>query len=223
MRRAACRAITAAGGVDRDTAAAIRIEPDAQVRRLAVAARDQFRNMDRADADKLVKRYFQQSGLKAQGTLAYEDPKPLLEHFTLDASFDVEQMIPVPGGMEVEPWFISLAPVSGIVGRNLGSDEQAAGESSCGGVLSDEEYVFEFPETMRIAALPSNLSLEQSGVAYTATYRQEANRIHVKRTLNDRTPGPVCSAEYNASYSQLMRKIMPDLRSQIIYLKKEAP
>ncbi|WP_368563571.1 DUF3857 domain-containing transglutaminase family protein [Pseudoxanthomonas sp. UTMC 1351] len=210
----------------------LRIQPDGSVKgtlqlklngRLAVAARNQFRNMDRADADKLVKRYFQQSGLKAQGTLVYEDPKPLLEHFTLDASFDVEQMIPVPGGMEVEPWFISLAPVSGIVGRNLSSDEQAAGESSCGGILSDEEYLFEFPETMRIAALPSNLSLEQSGVAYTATYRQEANRIHVKRTLNDRTPGPVCSAEYNASYSQLMRKIMPDLRSQIIYLEKEAP
>lgn len=191
--------------------------------RLAVAARDQFRNMDRADADKLVKRYFQQSALKAVGTLVYEDPKPLLDHFTMDASFEVEQMIPVPGGMQIQPWFISLAPVSSIVGRNLGSDEQAAGESSCGSVLSDEEYVFEFPETMRIAALPSDVSLEQDGVAYAATYRQEANRVHVKRTFDDRTPGPVCSAEYNASYSQLMRKIMPDLRSHIIYLRKEAP
>lgn len=210
----------------------LRIQPDGSVKgtlqlqlngRLAVAARDQFRNMDRADADKLVKRYFQQSALKAEGTLVYEDPKPLLEHFTLDASFDVEQMIPVPGGMQIQPWFISLAPVSGIVGRNLGNDEQAAGESSCASVLSDEEYVFEFPATMRIAALPSDISLEQGGVTYAATYRQEANRVHVKRTLNDRTPGPVCSAEYNASYAQLMRKIMPDLRSQIIYLRKEAP
>jgi len=42
--------------------------------RPAVAARDQFRNFSRSDADQLVKRYFQASGLKATGTLQYEDP-----------------------------------------------------------------------------------------------------------------------------------------------------
>lgn len=212
----------------------LRVQPDGSVKgsfqlelngRVAVAARDQFRDMERSDADKLIKRYFQQSGLKATGTLGYEDPQPLLEHFALDASFDVEQMIPVPGGMQVQPWFISFAPVSGIVGRNVqGDGEQPPGESSCGSILSDEEYVFEFPDNMRIAALPRNLSLEYGGVVdYTATYRSEANRIHVKRTLDDRTPGPVCSADYNAGYSQLMRRIMPDLRAQIIYLDKDAP
>lgn len=211
----------------------LRVQPDGSVKgsfqlelsgRVAVAARDQFRNMERDDADKLIKRYFQRSGLKATGTLSYEDPQAMLEHFALDASFDVERMIPVPGGMQVQPWFISFAPVSGIVGRYLGDDEKPPGESSCGSILSDEEYVFEFPGNMRIAALPRDLSLDHGGVvAYTATYRSEANRIHVKRTLDDRTPGPVCSAEYNAGYVQLMRRIMPDLRSQIIYLDEKAP
>lgn len=209
----------------------LRISPDGSVKgtqqlelggRLAVATRDQFRNMDPADADKLVKRYFQATALKAEGSVEYDDPKPLLDQFKLGASFDVQRMLPVPGGIAIAPLFFSLSPVSGIVMRNVGSDDQPEGESSCGGVLSEEEYVYEFPDSVRIVAMPADFSAQNDDVSYVATYRRAGNRVLVKRTLDDRTPGPVCSAEYNTSYAQLMRKIMPNVRAQIIYLTQDA-
>lgn len=209
------------------TKSVFRIQPDGSVKgthkielggRLAVAARDQFRHMSASDAGQLVKRYFRQSGLKADGELQYDDPRPMSDRYTMQASFEVEQMLPLSGGIQVQPWFISFAPVSGIVMRNLGQADGEAGESACGGILSEEEYVFEFPGTARIASVPADVSLEREGVSYASTYRREGNSVHVRRVLNDGTPGPVCSQEYNAGYSALMRAIAPDLRSQIVYL-----
>lgn len=187
--------------------------------RLAARARDQFRGVSATDAGQLVKRYFQQSALKASGSVSYPDPTPLLEQFSIDAEFEVEQMLPVPGGFHVQPWFITYAPVMMLVAGNVGSDELPSGESNCGGIFSEEEYTLEFPDELEVVALPPDVSLESEDVTYTATHRRDGNRIHVRRLLNDRTPGPVCSPEYNAGYSDMMRKILPGLRSQIVYLR----
>ncbi len=205
------------------------IRPDGSVKgslhlqlsgRLAIAARDQFRNLTPSDADEMVKRYFQASGLDATGTLQYADPKPLLAHFSLQAEFDVERMIPVPGGMQVQPWFITFAPVAGLVARNMGDAGQPAGESACGSIFSDEEYEFEFPDALHVAAVPDDFSNRFQEVSYAATYRRKDNRIEVKRTLDDRTPGPVCTADYNTGYAQFMRTLSPNLRAQIVYLDR---
>lgn len=207
------------------------IQPDGSVKgklrvelagRLAVGARDQFRNMPKEDAKKLVKHYFQRMSLKAEGELRYDDPAPLLESFWLEADFNVQQMLAVPGGMQVQPWFISFAPISSMVAGNLGDPDQPSGESQCGSLLSDEDYVFEFPATLKIAAMPADVSVDHAGSTYKATYRRADNRVEVGRTLDDRTPGPVCSAEYNTGYQQFLRKIMPDLRAQIVYLPEPA-
>nr|WP_255783773.1 DUF3857 domain-containing protein [Lysobacter chinensis] len=205
----------------------LRVDPDGSISgtqrlelsgRLAVAARDQFRDMPASDVDELVKRYFQQASLKASGEVSFPDPKPLLEEFSIDAEFEVEKMLPVPAGIQVQPWFVSFAPISGVVTSNLGSDEHPPGESGCAGIVSEERYELEFADGLRIVALPQDLSLEYEGVSYTASYRRDGNTVQVHRLLNDRTPGPVCSPEYNAGYAAMMRRIMPELRSQIIYL-----
>lgn len=210
----------------------VRIQPDGAVKatmsvelggRLAMAARDQFRDMPASDVDKLVKRYFQQGAMRATGKLRFDDPNPLLEHFKLEADYEVERMLPVPGGMQVQPWFMSLAPIQAIVSRNLPTDDVPAGDGACSGIKSEEEYVFEFPASLRIAAMPTDLSVQGSHLTYTATYRREGAGLRIERVLDDRTPGPICTADYNTEYAALMRKIMPDLRSQIVYLGTESP
>ena len=203
------------------------IQPDGSVKgsqrlelsgRLAVAAREQFRNMPADDADKLVKRYFRGSGYKANGKLRFDDPKPMLEKFWIEADFDIERALPLSGGLPVQPWFVSFAPVSGTVARNLGDEETPAGESGCGGILTEETFTFEFPSSMRIAAVPADASVQEGNVRYAATFRRQGNRIEASRSLDDRTPGPVCTAEYNAEYAKTMRDIFPGLRQQIVYL-----
>ncbi len=190
--------------------------------RLAVSAREQFRELDLGSRDDLVRKYFRSTGLTATGTLRFDDPKPLEENFAIQASFDVEDLVIVPGGFPIAPWFLSLAPISGIVANQQPDPGQPAGESACGGIRSEEEYVYEFAAPLRIVAIPPDASFSEGPVAYTATHRREGNRIEVKRTLDDLTPGPVCSAEYNTGYQQLMRKALTNLRAQIVYLSGES-
>lgn len=185
---------------------------------MAVAVREQFRNLSASDAEKLVKMFFQQMAVKADGSVEYDDPKPLEERFRLSAKFKAAQMLPVPGGFAPQPWFMSMAPIHQVVARNVPVEGQAEGESACGGIVSEEELVYEFPPGVRIAALPADASVENDTVAYDATYRQEGNRVTVKRKLADRTPGPVCSPDYNRGYAELMRRILPNVRSHIVYL-----
>lgn len=186
--------------------------------RLAVMARDQFRELPAVEATRMVRRYFERMALRADGTVRYPDARPLQDDFSIEADFEVSRMLPPSGGLQTQPWFISYAPIASIVARNLGSVDQPAGESGCGGIYSEEEYTIELAPGMRIALLPGNVEIEEGNVAFRATYRREGNRIHISRRLDDRTPGPVCSPEYNAAYTRTMQKILPGLREQIVYL-----
>ena len=188
---------------------------------MAVAARAQFRNVGASDADKLVRNFFRGSALSASGKVKYDDTVPLLETFNMEADFEVERMLPTSGGFQVQPWFLSFTPVAMLVASQIGDPDQPAGESSCGAYHSDEEYTFEFPASMRIVAVPKDVSVREGTLSYVSTFRQDGARLHVRRTLDDRTPGPVCSPEYNDGFARVMRKIMPDLRAQVVYLTGE--
>ena len=74
---------------------------------------------------------------------------------------------------------------------------------------------------MRIVAVPKDVSVREGTLSYVSTFRREGARLHARRTLDDRTPGPVCSPEYNDGFARVMRKIMPDLRAQVVYLTGE--
>lgn len=186
--------------------------------RLAVAMREQFRNMGESDSKQLVKRYFQGRGLAATGAVRYADPVSTSEDFTLEADFDVAQLLAMPGGMQVQPWFVSLAPITSVVAGNSGVADAPAGESNCGSLISEESYELEFPPGFRIAATPKDVALQRDNVTYTAKYQRDGNRLSVQRNLRDLTPGPTCTAEYNTGYRALMREILRDLRSQVVYL-----
>lgn len=190
--------------------------------RLAVAARDQFRDLPDAEAGQMVRRYFERMALQASGSVRYPDAGPLQDDFSIDSEFEIARMLPGSGGLQPQPWFISYAPIAGIVARNVGSADQPPGESGCGGIYSEEDYLIELPPGARIAALPRDVDVEEGNVAFRATHRREGNRIRISRRLDDRTPGPVCSPDYNAGYARTMQRIMPTLREQIVYLGPEA-
>lgn len=226
-REGATTPVTQAGADWQKTRMVVRIQPDGSVKgthrlelsgRMAVAARAQFRNLAASEADKLVREYFRRNALTASGKVRYDDPVPLLDTFSLDADFDVEKMLPLSGGFQVQPWFLSFAPVGSLVASQLGDPERPAGESSCGAARSDEEYTFEFPASMRIVSLPRDFALSEGTINYASTFRRDGARLHVRRTLDDRTPGPLCSGEYNDGFARVMRRIMPDLREQVVYL-----
>ncbi len=186
--------------------------------RLAIAVREQFKAIDDDTKKDLVKSYFAAKGVRGTGIVRIEDPQPAGEHLMLKAEFDARELVTVPGGFAVSPWFISLAPITALVGRGRSDPDHPAAGGACSGVRSEEEYRYEFAKPIEIAVIPRDFEAHNEQVNYSASYRREDNRIIIRRTLDDRTPGPTCSSEYNAGYSGLMDKIMPNLRAQIIYL-----
>ncbi len=187
----------------------------------AAAARAQFRSMDRDTADKLVRNYFRTQALIATGSVRYPDPEPMLDTFNLEADFTVDRMLPPAGGFSPNPWFISLAPIAALVSGQVDYPEQPAGEGACAAVFSEEEYTYEFAPSYRIVAVPTGMQLDEGTISYRSSYRQTGNRISVNRRLDDRTPGPLCSAEYNSTFGKTMRRLLPDVRAQIVYLQSD--
>jgi hypothetical protein len=82
--------------------------------------------------------------------------------------------------------------------------------------VSIEEYFMEFPESLKIVAIPKDFELSTPIIDYRATYRKSANTLTIRRELKDKTATNVCSPEYSADYKKIMLSIAKDLKSQIL-------
>ncbi|KRD79875.1 DUF3857 and transglutaminase domain-containing protein [Lysobacter sp. Root983] len=182
----------------------------------AVSLRGALREMTQEQARDLVKNYFQSSGLVAQGSFRQDDPKPLIDSQNYDAQFEVAQMLPVPGAIPLRPMFMNPQPVASFV-SSANEDLSAEGETACTGGRSEEIYRIEFPASMKVIAVPTNLSIESGGLRYHATYSLKGNVLEASRVFEDGTPGPLCTPEYNRAFQAFAKKVLPNLKSQVVY------
>lgn len=190
--------------------------------RAAVAAREHFRDYGEEQRAQLVKDYFRMAGMIGDGKVRIEMDEAAPERFAMEADIDVQHFLPVPAGFQVASWFMSPMPIERIVSAQQPDPGKPAGESACGGVRVEEAYAYEFAPALRIAAIPADATIVEGPVSFRARYRRDGNRVVVDRLLDDRTAGPVCSPEYNATYGQFMKKTMDNLRAQIVFLRAEA-
>lgn len=185
---------------------------------LAANARDRFRGVSKeAEAD-IVKNVFRSSGLDGEGIFTKDDPKELLDTFQFGANFEVKDwvVVPGPGAFSIQPLFFSEAPISSYMAAavmDIDGDEEAV----CAGGRSAEEYVYEFPAGMKILAAPDNFKFDSGAHSYTATYALKNNTLTVRRLMDDRTPGNVCSRADLIANKNFAQKIKPNFRSQVVY------
>ncbi|HEV8695292.1 MAG TPA: DUF3857 and transglutaminase domain-containing protein [Lysobacter sp.] len=183
---------------------------------LAAASRAAFRNITDEQRKDMVKNYFQSRGQIGSGSMEWEDAKPLLNKHRYDAQFEVKEMLPVPGAFPIQPSFFSMGGIASFAAS--ASDEvEGTYDTACGSGHSEEEYTFEFAKELKVLAIPPNLSLANDVLSYNATYELKDNILKVKRVLDDRTPGPTCSPAFNAAYDALMKKVLPNLKAQVVY------
>jgi hypothetical protein len=172
----------------------------------------------------MVKSYFRARGLAGDGSVRMSpDVATPAGAFAMEADFQAEGMLAVPSGFEVAPLLLGFRPIQGIVASQLPDPGKPAGAGACGGTRSQESYVYDFAPGLKIVAIPPDFEASEGPVSYRATHRREGNRIVVERTLDDRTPGPTCTAEYNAAYGRLMKRVMDNLRAQVVFLRDADP
>ncbi|MDR7098708.1 transglutaminase-like putative cysteine protease [Lysobacter niabensis] len=182
----------------------------------AALSRAGFRNVSEEQRKDMVKNYFQGTGHDASGNVGWDDPKPLLDKHAFHAQFAIKEVLAVPGAFQIRAPFFSIAGVDHFAQQ--GNDEvDEHFESACGSGHSEEEYTYEFAKELKVLAIPPNVSLSSDAASYEATYELEGNLLKVRRVLDDRTPGPTCSPEYNTKYAALMKQVLSNLKSQVVY------
>ena len=84
-------------------------------------------------------------------------------------------------------------------------------------IAATPEYVYQFPKNMQVLAVPRNLHFKHDILSYEATYQLKGNTLTVKRTLDDRSPGPICTPAVSIEYQKMATILSKNTRAQVVY------
>ena len=201
--------VTADGGVEGE-------EEIAQEGVYAVYTRARMRNANPERVAQVGDAFFKRLGVNGAGSFDFPDATALSDRYSYRLNFKADQVLPVPGALAVLPIFATEAAIAGsVASANAPVPEQ--GESACGNVYSQEDYVIEFDPSIKISALPPNLTAEGADTRYEAQYTSDGQQVRIHRVLDDRTTGPTCSPDFLRQYRALMQKARANLKAQIVY------
>jgi len=182
----------------------------------AVSARSYMRDVPSGQEELTVENLLKGQGMHGKGTLKKDDPQPLLDTYQLSISFSLQDYMTVASsaGLLIRPVAGSFFSIAGFLSSAYEPEPKKA--QSCTGGRSIEEYVMEFPDTLKIVAIPKDY--EQSGtlIEYRATYRKSKNTLTVRREISDKTMTNVCSPQVMAEYKKAVLSIARDLKAQVL-------
>lgn len=145
-----------------------------------------------------------------------EHPK-LADVATSEMIFDVQGFINAGslGAFNISPIFSSSSINSTLKSAKM--RDEATSDFTCKGEHFEENYTYEFPKNLKILAVPDNISFSNTLVSYQASYVLKENTLKIVRKLDDVTLGPVCESKIDKFYKELANKVMPNLKSQVVY------
>jgi transglutaminase-like putative cysteine protease len=182
----------------------------------ATGMREAMRNLRSDQEEFAVRSSLESQGVHGSGTLQKDDPKELLDVYSYNVSFNLEDLLVVASttGMPIKPVVYSMFPIEAFTGNAYEPTPKKA--TVCYGGRSVEEYVYEFPDSMTIVGFPKDFEYSGPALDYRATYRKSGNTLTVTRDLRDKTTSNICSPEHVADYQKSARNILRDLRSQVL-------
>lgn len=204
----------------------VQIQPDGSVKgeidvtlngHFAVNTRTQARYMPKDQQEEFMKNIYSGMGSAGSGKISLDDAKDLLDNYHYRVQFEVKELLQVPGpsAMHISPMFPTEAPVQHfMIGAAL-PDETV--ETVCSSGHSVEEYTYQFPKSVKISSMPDNMKIANDFLSYQATYRLKGNTLTVKRVLDDRTPGHICTPAIATAYKKFMNQVGKNLKAQVIY------
>ena len=182
----------------------------------AITARALMRQIPTTQEEYLVKTLLDSQGLHGTGTLKKDDPTPLLDTYKLSVSFKLDDFVTVgtATGMLIRPVIGIVIPIEAFLKEAY--DALPNKRHICSGGMSNEEYILEFPESLKIIAVPKDFEFSNTMIDYKATYRKSDNTLVVRRELKDKTATSTCTPEYAAEYKKAILNVAKDLKSQIL-------
>ncbi len=182
----------------------------------AIAARAYMRKVPAGQEEVIVEKMLEAQGMHGKGTLTKDDPEPLTDTYKLSVSFELKDYMTVGSatGLPVKPVAGTFMPIDVFLAAAYKPEPKKP--QACGGGKSVEEYVLEFPDALKIVAIPKDYEQSNSIIDYRATYRQSKNTLTVHRELKDKTQTSVCTTQVMAEYKQAVLMVARDLKSQVL-------
>jgi transglutaminase-like putative cysteine protease len=183
----------------------------------AVQWREWARTLTREWETDLVKNMFLQQGMVGSGKLTKDDPSSLTDeyHFKVDLNMEKFTRFPGSGAFYIYPVFGASGSIQGAISGSL--EPEMNFDVACGSTQMTEEYRIELPANMKVLSIPEDLTVSNDLITYTSTYKLAGNVLNVKREMDDRTQGNICTPQVTAQFQDIGNKIMDDLKSQVLY------
>lgn len=183
----------------------------------AANARASLRNMPKDQDEDIVKNVFKNQGYIGNGKFEKEDPKALLDTYQYKVKFKMQDYLQRPGAgaFNIQPLFSSEAPIYNFLGAAVETEEEV--DVACYSGSSFEEYTYQFPNNIKILSIPDDMKLTMDFLSYVATYRLAGNTLTVKRELEDKTRGNVCTPATSSTAKKFAMKVLQNFKSQVVY------
>ena len=185
--------------------------------RYAVNSRAQARYLSKDQQEEFMKSMFSRMGSGGSGKINLDDAKQLIDTYHYRVQFDVRELIqiPGPGALPISPLFPTEGAIYHFASAAAQPDEDV--ETVCSSGYSVEEYIYQFPKQIKILSVPANMKIANDFLSYQATYQRKGNTLTVKRVMDDRTPGHICTPAIAAAYKKFMNQVSKNLKAQVIY------
>lgn len=183
----------------------------------AVSNRERFRRLNKDQQTDLVKNIYKNSGYSANGTINLYDTETLANHYHYQVQMNLEQFVQRPGSgaFNIYPLFVSAAPIQDFLRSAIAYEDNIP--TACVSGYSEETYNYQFPKDMKILAIPNNINITNNALSYHASYRLQGNTLIIKRSLDDQTPGNVCTPEKSNSQKKLAIQAWQNMKAQVLY------
>ncbi|MGU7778548.1 DUF3857 domain-containing protein [Burkholderia sp. PU8-34] len=183
----------------------------------AELARQRLLNIGKDEQARFIREAFRRDGFEADGTFDFDDPLPLVDHFSYKGTFKVRKAVRYPGsgGLSITPWLYTEAAVDHFAKLALLPVEPQ--DTVCLPGATKEEYVITLPEKLQVLSLPEGAKVDNKFLSYESRYSLEGRELKATRTLSDRSPANICPADVSKRISEALRPVLDDVRQQLLY------
>jgi transglutaminase-like putative cysteine protease len=182
----------------------------------AVAARERMKELRKEIEDQTVRNVLRSFGYVGTGTLDYSKPEGLSDTYNYSAKLSIKDFVQRPGaGAFVIAPMLGERTIAAIMQNSLDPEEEYP--AYCTSVFSVEEYIYRFPPEIKIIAVPETFKLANDFLSYSVVYDLKGETLTVKRELDDKSKGNVCAPAIAIAYKDFAAKVLPSLKSQVLY------
>lgn len=169
--------------------------------------------------ENLLKNLFQHYSLSGTGTLNPGQPKNLNADHIISLKLKIKDQLVVPGpaGLRIPGTYSGFYDFPNFPHFITALEPNRIQDFSCTTTPIQAKYQLTLPSTVTILAIPKDFSIDKENVYYQTTYRREGQTIFIEREFRFTPPHSVCTPRDAERLKPIMREIIKDLKSQIVY------